>query len=129
MPGNVAVAAPATVFPNHLCAAFSETRAWPIRESGGYTDGRYQTEAQADYSRKTWEIGKRLTFAEWSTLLTFFEARKGSQQPFYWYPLDADYDPSGVDTDGRYVVRFDGTLSRTYQRGRQESSLRLVEIE
>ncbi|MBE0658302.1 MAG: hypothetical protein IH602_11470 [Bryobacteraceae bacterium] len=44
------------------------------------------------------------------------------------YPNVAD-DPTDSYTEGRYLVRFDGALSRTYRLGRQESSLRLIEIE
>jgi len=129
MPGNVASAVAATVMPSSLCALFRETRAWPVRESSGYADGRYQAQVQADSSRKAWEIGKLLTFAQWLTLSAFFEACNGAQKPFYWYPNVADYDPTGSYTAGRHLVRFDGALSRTYRLGRQEASLQIVEIE
>jgi len=129
MPGNVAPAAPATVLPNHLCSLFRETRVWPVRESGGYADGRYQSEVQAATSRKSWEIAKLLTFTQWFELLTFFDARNGSQQAFHWYPLISDYDPTGVSVIGRWLVRFDGALSRTYRLGRQEVSLHLIQVE
>jgi hypothetical protein len=108
---------------------FRETRAWLVRESGGYADGRYQAEVQAGASRKAWEIGKLLTFAQWLTLSAFYESSNGPQKPFYWYPNVADYDPTGSYSEGRYLVRFDGALSRTYRLGRQEASLRLIEIE
>ena len=129
MPGNVAEAVATPVMPSSLCSVFREARAWPVRESGGYTDGRYQAEVQAEASRKSWEIGKLLTFAQWLALSRFFDTCHGSQQPFYWYPNIADYDPTGAYTEGRYLVRFDGALSRTYRLGRQEASLRLTEIE
>ncbi|MBE0657540.1 MAG: hypothetical protein IH602_07605 [Bryobacteraceae bacterium] len=129
MPGNVAAAVASAVVPSSLCSVFRETRAWQVRESGGYADGRYQAEVQAESSRKSWEIGKLLTFAQWLALSQFFDTRNGAQKPFYWYPNIADYDPIGSYTTGRYLVRFDGALSRTYRLGRQEASLRLIEIE
>ncbi len=129
MPGNVTPATPVAVLPNHLCALFREMRVWSVRESGGYPDGRYQAEPQAVTSRKSWEITKLLTFAQWLELRTFFDARNGSQQAFHWYPLVADYDPTGASMIGRWLVRFDGALSRTYRLGRQEIGLRLLQVE
>ncbi|MBE0660788.1 MAG: hypothetical protein IH602_24050 [Bryobacteraceae bacterium] len=129
MPGNVASAVATAVLPSSLCSVFRAARAWPVSESGGYADGRYQAEVQAEASRKSWEIGKLLTFAQWLTLSAFYESSNGAQKPFYWYPNVADYDPTGSYTTGRYLVRFDGALSRTYRLGRQEASLRLIEIE
>jgi len=129
MPGNVAAAVATAVMPSSLCSVFREARTWPVRESGGYTDGHYQAEVQAESSRKAWEIGKLLTFAQWLALGTFFETRNGAQKPFFWYPNIADYDPTGSYTTGRYLVRFDGALSRTYRLGRQEAGLRLIEID
>jgi hypothetical protein len=129
MPGNVAAAVATAAMPSSLCSVFRETRAWPVRESNGYADGRYQAEVQAESSRKSWEIGKLLTFAQWLALNAFYESMNGSQKPFYWYPVIADYDPTGSYTAGRYLVRFDGALSRTYRLGRQEASLRLIEID
>ena len=129
MPGNVAAAVASAVMPSSLCSVFRETRAWPVHESGGYTDGLYQAAVQAEVSRKSWEIGKLLTFSQWLSLSAFYDSSNGPQKPFYWYPNVADYDPTGSYTAGRHLVRFDGALSRTYRLGRQEASLRLIEIE
>jgi hypothetical protein len=129
MPGNVAAAVATAVMPSSLCSVFREARAWPVRESGGYSDSRYQAEVQAETSRKAWEIGKLLPFAQWLSLSQFFDTCNGAQKPFLWYPNVADYDPTGFYTEGRYLVRFDGALSRTYRLGRQEASLRLIEID
>ena len=129
MPGNLAPAVATTVLPNHLCTLFRESRSWPVRESAGYADGSFQVEAQAATSRKSWEIGKLLTFAQWLALRDFFDARNGPQQPFHWYPQVADYDPTGTSPTGRWLVRFDGSLGRTFRLGRQEVSLRLIQVE
>lgn len=129
MPGNVAAAVATAVLPNHLCALFRESRTWPVRESTGYPDGRFQAEPQAANSRKSWELAKLLTFAQWLALRDFYDARNGAQQPFYWYPQIADYDPTGIATTGRWLVRFDGSLSRTFRLGREEVSLRLIQVE
>jgi hypothetical protein len=128
MPGNVAAAVATAVMPSSLCSLFRETRAWAVRESGGYADGHYQAEVQAEASRKAWEIGKLLTFAQWLAISAFYDSSNGAQKPFYWYPNIADYDPTGSYTEGRYLVRFDDALSRTFRLGRQEVSIKLVEV-
>ena len=127
MPGSVALAAPSTVLPNTLCSAFEEVRAFATRENG-YPNGDYQAAAVSTTARRQWALGKRLTVAQWETLRQFFVARKGPLQPLYWYPLRSQYDASGASTTGRITVRFDGSLSRTYEMGRQGVSLRLIEI-
>lgn len=126
MPGSVQVAAPTTVLPRSLCSAFVESREFPLRESGPYTDGRSQRYPVATVSRREWDLSKFLTFAEWTALETFYLATKAS--PFYWYPVDADFDADGSSTTGRVTVCFEGSLSRTYALGRQGASLKLVEI-
>lgn len=78
--------------------------------------------------RRSWEIGRRLTFTEWTALLAFFEARLGSLEPFFFYPLLAHYDPTGQSATGRFVVRFADSLSRTLLAGRNEIRFRLIEV-
>ena len=128
MPGSLAQSAPTTVLPRSLYSAFSEQRVYPLRESAPYTDGRTQRAVTGAGSRRVWGLTKQLSYSEWRTLETFFEARKGALEPFYFYPLYSDWDGTGASTEGRYIVRFDGGLSRSYAVGRQEVNLRLVQV-
>lgn len=128
MPGSVAAAAPATVFPNSLCSAFTHAPDWPFRQAGPYPDGRSQISPQATVGRNAWSLTKRLTITQYRTLQTFFNARLGSVEPFYFYPKNVNYDASGASTAGRYTVRFDGGLSRTFGIARQDVPVRLIEV-
>jgi phage-related protein len=129
MPGNVAAAAPATVLPVTLSCAFSEGREFPMVESGPYPDGASQRRKDAAYSRKSWSVTRRLTAGEWTTLIAFWNARKGSLEPFYYYPDAADHDPTGASATGRAIVRFDAALSRAMMLARSQSEVRLVQID
>ena len=128
MPGNVAAAAPATVLPNGLAAAFSESVQWPILESDAYPDGRTQRRLLGANSRKSWNIGRRLTQTEWGTLLAFYEARKGPLNPFYFYPDPLEYDGTGASTAGRWTVRFTGAISRNIGPGRSSAEFSLIQV-
>ena len=115
MPGSVLNAAPATVLPPSLCKSFVHERAYPLIENE-YKNGESQRSVQATTSRKRWRLTKRLTPAVLQTLRTFYEARNGSTEPFYFYdPYDTSpkfsYDPTGVATVGRYTVRFNSDVS------------------
>ena len=129
MPGNVSAAAPATVLPVTISCAFSESREFPIVESGPYADGRSQRRNDAAYSRKVWVVSRRLTASEWTTLLAFWDARKGPQEPFYYYPDSADHDPTGASETGRATVRFADSLSRTMALARSQMEVRLIQID
>jgi hypothetical protein len=129
MPGNVAAASPSAVLPAGLASAFRESRQWAARESGPYPDGRHQVAQMATTSRKAWELGRYLTFSEWSTLQAFFDSRKGPLEPFWFYPILTQHDPTGVSATGRWIVRFEGSISRVYRPGRQEVQFRLVQVE
>jgi hypothetical protein len=128
VPANLQLAQPSTVLPYSLSATFSERRSFPIIENDPYADGRTQRTYQALISRKAWSFGKRLAYTEWLVLRDFFRARKGMTQPFYFYPNQADHDPTGVSIIGRFAVRFEGALSETYNVGRHGIELALVEI-
>src|SRR5581483_10538899 len=111
MPGSVQNASPSTVLPLSLSRAFSHAREYLVLESE-YRNGESQRGLLADSSRKRWRPAKRLTPTELQQLRDFYDARKGPQEPFYFYdPWDTapkfSYDPTGVATAGRYTVRFD----------------------
>lgn len=129
MPGNVAVAAPATVLPITLSCAFSESREFPIVESGPYRDNASQRRNDATYSRKSWSVNRRLTADEWATFKTFWEARKGSLEPIYYYPDADNHDATGASATGRVKARFDASMSRAMALARSQIEVRLIQID
>lgn len=136
MPGSVANASPTTVMPQTLCSAFVESREWSV-EINEYVDGSSQRTARTTTSRKRFQIGKRLNATQLLALRTFWDARKGPVEAFYFYnPFEAsvgaaigsNYDPSGVGTTGRYRVRFEGAWQQQMGMARGEASVELVEL-
>lgn len=128
MPGNVTTATVAEVLPNALAAAFVEGQDWPILANEAYPDGRTQRKALAASSRKFWQVGRMLTQAEWSTLIVFYEARKGPLEPFYFYPDPTTYDGTGASTAGRWTVRFQGSIGRAIGPGRGSVEFSLIQV-
>jgi len=132
MPGSVENAAPSTVLPWSLSTAFARSQGYPILDNE-YRNGESQRSVLASNSRKRWRLAKRLPSAQLQTLRDFYEARKGPQEPFYFYdPWDASpkfsYDPTGQATPGRYTVRFEGGWEQNVNVGLGEVSLGLVEV-
>jgi hypothetical protein len=132
MPGSVQNATPTTVLPWSLCKAFSHSRQYPVIDNE-YRNGESQRSRQAETSRKRWSTQRRLTPALLEDFRDFFDGRKGGQEPFYFYdPWDTDpkfsYDPTGVETIGRYVVRFDSPWSQTVGMGRADVEFSLIEL-
>ncbi len=132
MPGSVQNAAPTTVLPQSLCRAFSHARAYPIIENE-YRNGESQRSVLATTSRKKWTLRKRLTPTQLQALRNFYDARNGTHEPFYFYdPYDASprfsYDPTGVATTGRYVVRFNTDWTQSVGPGRSDVDLELIEL-
>ncbi|MGQ9677622.1 MAG: hypothetical protein ACUVX1_18330 [Chloroflexota bacterium] len=98
-----------------------------------YRNGESQRAVLATNSRKRWRLAKRLTATQVQALRDFYDARKGPQEPFYFYePWDTNpkfsYDPTGQATQGRYTVRFEGPWEQAAGMGRIEVSLELVEL-
>lgn len=132
MPGSVQNAAPSTVLPWSLSRAFARSHEYPVIENA-YAGGESQRSVLATTSRKRWRLVKRLAPAQLSALRDFYEARKGSQEPFYFYdPWETNpkfsYDPTGQVTQGRYTVRFEGTWEQSAGIGLIEVTLELVEL-
>jgi hypothetical protein len=127
MPGTLLYAAPATVLPQALWAAFAPTDTWPT-VLNTYADGNYQARSDGSQARRAWRLTRRLTFAQWILLEAFWVARRGGYDSFWFYPLFADYDATGASTVGRYTVRFDGQFSTTFQLGRSNAQLALIEL-
>jgi hypothetical protein len=132
MPGNVQNAAPATVFPPSLCAAFVHEREYPVLENE-YRNGESQRVAQASTSRKRWRLVKRLTAVQLAELREFYVARGGPMEAFYFYdPYETNpkfsHDPTGMALAGRHVVRFNSPWSEWVGLGRSDVSLELIEL-
>ena len=132
MPGSVPHAAPATVLPQSLSRAFVHSREYPVQVNE-YRNGESQRGRLADTSRKHWRLGKRLTPAELQTLRDFYDARKGPQEPFYFYdPWETlpkfTSDPTGTATQGRYAVRFEGAWQQSAGLARIDVEIELVEL-
>jgi len=132
MPGSVENAAPSTVLPWSLSTAFVRSQEYPVLDNE-YAAGESQRSVHASNSRKRWRLTKRLAPAELAALRDFYEARKGPEEPFYFYdPWDSSpkfsYDPTGQQTQGRYTVRFEGAWEQSAGIGLIEVSLELVEL-
>lgn len=129
MPGNVALASPATVMPYTLCSAYQETHEQVQTVAGPYADGRVQAATLTTLPRKTWDLTGVMPFADFEDLLTFYADRRGPHEPFYFYPLRDDYDETGVSTTGRYTVRFDSAFIRSHRLARDSVMFRLIEVQ
>ena len=132
MPGSVPNAAPSTVLPQSLSRAFVHSREYPVQVNE-YRNGETQRGRLADTSRKRWRLGKRLAPADLQALRDFYDARKGSQEPFYFYdPWETvpkfSYDPTGTATQGRYAVRFEGVWQQSAGLARIDVEIELVEL-
>ena len=130
MPGSVINASPKTVMPESLCRMFRAFREW-LSDMNFYRGGESQVKSRVATSRKAFEIGKRLTAAELAELRGFREDT-GHDCFYFYYPWETDplfsYDETGVETDGRYTVRFEGEWSQQVGMGRADVWIRLVEV-
>jgi hypothetical protein len=132
MPGSVQNAAPATVLPASLSRAFTRTQDYPVLENE-HKNGESQRSAQTSNSRKRWRLAKRLTPTQVGELRTFYDARSGPVEPFYFYdPYETNpkftSDPTGVATTGRYTVRFDCDWNQSCEPGRADVQIELIEL-
>jgi len=132
MPGSVQNAVPAAVLPQSLCRAFVHTREYPVIDNE-YRNGESQRSVQATTSRKKWALTKRLTPTQLAALRTFYDARNGPAEPFYFYdPYETNpkfsYDPTGQAVQGRHTVRFNCEWSQSVSPGRAVVEIELVEV-
>jgi phage-related protein len=133
MPGSVANAAPSTVLPKFLCSAFQESREIAL-QANEYRNGESQRALQVSSSRRQWSLNVRLASAEMDALRTFFLARRGSLEPFYFYdpfavtPVGSNWDGTGASATGRITVKFAGPWEQSMGIARTDVSIRLVEV-
>lgn len=129
MPGIVSQATAAAVLPSGLASEYVECRNWPVMENGPFPDGSYLKHLQGEAERLEWKLTRRLTGAQYSALLAFWAARKGTHQAFYFYPVLAQYDATGVSATGRYLVRFQGSFSTTHAVGLDSAGFGLIQVQ
>lgn len=132
MPDSVVAANPTTVMPFSLAVAFQQSRQYSV-DSNFYPDASYQSNPLSSTSRKQWQITKRLTQAQLTTLRTFFRARDGGAHEFWFYDLWETvpiftYDESGEAVEGRHAVRFAGAWTQVLDVGRNQAKLALIEV-
>lgn len=134
MPGSVANASASTVFPQLLCSAFSESQEWAV-ERVDYANGEPEVRSRVTIERRAWELNAKLSTAQQATLKAFFTTAKHGA--FYFYdlyrpvsgqPIGSNYDGTGVSTQGRFTVRFDGNYTQQMNEGRYDAGVRLVEV-
>jgi len=136
MPGNVANAAPATVFPAMTFRSLSKSIDW-LTNVTEYPDGSTQRYSVPKGSparpRVRFTLRARLAAGAMAALKAFYLACNGRQVPFWFYygyetdPLFS-HDPTGTETAGRYTVRFDGDWREDWALARGEVDLQLVEV-
>lgn len=129
MPGIVSQATASTVLPPGLASAYTECPAWPVLGNGPLPDGSRLTRVQGAADRLEWKLARRPTGAAYDTLLAFWVARKGAHQTFYFYPVLAQYDATGVSTTGRYLVRFLGAFRHERLSGIDGARFDLVQCQ
>ncbi len=66
-------------------------------------------------------------------LRTFYDARSGPAEPFIFYSAYdgvgiGNFDPSGSDSDGRFIVHFAGDWKQELTVGRGNTSMELIEL-
>jgi phage-related protein len=132
MPASIQNAVPVAVLPQSLCRAFVHTREYPVIDNE-YRNGESQRSVESATSRKRWRLAKRLTPAQLQALRSFYEARNGPAEPFYFYdPYETNpkfsYDSTGQAVAGRYTVRFNCEWSQSASPGRAEVVIELVEV-
>ena len=127
MPGSVTTSTATTVLPLSLCTAFEESREFP-GAGNEYRNGEFQGKAEAATSRRRWRLSKRIAPTTLATLRTFYFARKGPHEAFYFYYPFSEHDPTGVSATGRYQVRFDSEWQQESYIARMGTNLQLIEI-
>lgn len=88
---------------------------------------------------RVWVLGKRLTTAQLSALLTFWEVTVGGGlRPLYFYDpygvlsghaIGSNYDATGVSTQGRVTAFMRGNWAQRTGLGRHDvPNLQIVEV-
>lgn len=117
--------------PWSVAKAFQRSSAYAVDENR-YCDGSRQAKNYSTNSRNKWNLTEALTATQAAALDAFYLARNGGTQEFWFYDVyETDnfaYDMTGVSTDGRYAVRFDGSLQLSLLMARSQGQISLVEV-
>jgi hypothetical protein len=131
VPGSVANAIVATVLPVTLSSAFTRSQVYALLVNE-YSCGETQRNALTTTSRKRWQISKRLTAAELDALRTFWLARGGGLEPFWFYDCgetSPPWNPAPSGSQGRYTVVFSASpWSSQMGLSRGDVGIELVEV-
>lgn len=131
MPSSVLPAVATAVLPAFLSTQFEEVREF-LCDINEYPDGHSQRRALVTNSRRKWRARATLPAVDAIALRTFYLARRGTLEPFFFYfGRETDpaftHDPLGVSIFGRYKVKFDSPWSEELILGRKPVSVELVE--
>jgi hypothetical protein len=145
MPYNLtpAAVAPGAVLPQSLSTSFVETNVYPLLAIS-YNDGTFERSLIVDgvnqpRSLRTWALAKRLTTAQHTALLNFWQTTtEGGLNPFYFYDpfgvvlpakIGSNFDASGSNTQGRVTCFFRGDWAQRTELGRHViPNLTLIEV-
>lgn len=116
--------------PNSLASAFTQEQTYAnlINE---YADGQSQRDIQVTNSRRHWKLTKRLKPTQMATLRSFYLTHLHAA--FYFYdhqesdPI-GNFDETGVDTNGRFAVRFASPWEQSMGPGLGDVALELEEL-
>ena len=118
------------MLPFSLCRNLVEIRQWPVRMIE-YHGGETERMALTATARRSWQMAKRLLPAALVTLREFLEAHP--VDAFYIYVMKETnptfhWDPTGVATAGRYLVRVAGDWNQTSYLARTETTVEFIEV-
>ena len=82
MPGSIRGAVSNGTFPTTLSTKFVRAQSVQARVNE-YHDGTTQRQALVDETRRTWQLAKRLTAADLTTLREFWQANPNTAFTFY----------------------------------------------
>lgn len=128
MPASVQNAVATAVMPFFLARAFTASREiWAIENV--YRDGELQLELMADTSKKSFTATLALTAAQLTAMREFYLALRGAAFWFYYGPeCEYTYDPSGSQSDGRYLCVFLSSWQQVVNMGRSEAQILIQEV-
>lgn len=130
MPASVQSAVATTVMPNFLARFFTASREVWAQENV-YRDGERQLGLLANTSRKSFVATLAMTSSQLTAMGTFFLARKGGTEPFYFYygpECGYTHDSTGASSTGRYTVVFESGWQQIVGMGRSEAQVVLREV-
>jgi hypothetical protein len=114
--------------PFFLARSFTASREiWAIENV--YRDGERQLELMADTSKKSFTATMALTASQLTAMRNFYLSMRGAAFWFYYGPeCNYTHDPSGVQSDGRYLCVFLSSWEQVVNIGRSEAQIHIQEV-